>query len=148
MTGITNANNKFVPQIVDNVLEPTYEAYTFPLPVDEYTSDTFWSTVGGLFIFFVLIQFMYPINIVVSVLVTEKADKIAEGLKMMGATLFSYWFSWISWWFMEYTFIALSVTLFAVVGQVFKYSDIVVIFLWFWGFCLSLSGLAILMSTS
>ena len=73
---------------------------------------------------------------------------IAEGLKMMGATLFSYLFSWISWWFMEYTFIALSVTLFAVVGQVFKYSDIVVIFLWFWGFCLSLSGLAILMSTS
>ena len=52
-----------------------------------YETDAFWSTLQGLFVFFILISFVYPFSQIVKTLVEEKADKIKEGLKMMGATV-------------------------------------------------------------
>ena len=58
--------------------------YVHPTPA--YTKDDFWVTITGLFVFFILISFVYPYSQIVKALVEEKAAKIKEGLKMMGAT--------------------------------------------------------------
>ena len=67
----------------------------FPFPTASYSTDAFWDDLGWMMFAFILIQFISPINVIVSVLVNEKADKITEGLKMMGATLASYWVSYL-----------------------------------------------------
>ena len=124
-----------------------YDYTTFPFPLKGFKTDAFWTDFGALFFFFVLVQFVYPINVIVTVLVNEKAAKIAEGLKMMGATLASYWASWILWFFIEMAIVSLLIALSGAVFQVFKYSDIGVIFMYFWPMTLSLSGMSMLIST-
>lgn len=119
----------------------------FPFPVKGFSTDRFWSDFGALFFFFVLIQFVYPINVIVTVLVNEKADKIAEGLKMMGATLASYWVSWIVWFFCESAIVSFLIAIAGKVFNVFKFSDMGVIFMFFWGLTLSLSSLGMMIST-
>ena len=98
--------------------------------------------------FFIIVIFVNPINMMVSVLVQDKANRLTEGLKMMGATNSSLWISWTFWWFLEMTLIAFGITLVGKLGYIFEYSDATVIFVWFWSFALSLSGLAMLISTS
>ena len=137
---IINASN-------NNMLESRFEAWSFPMPVASYETDDFWTDFETLYVFFLLIQFIYPINNVISVLVQEKADRITEGLKMMGATYWSYWCSSIFWFFMEWTIITILVTIVASGLEVFEYSQWTVVFVWYYTFGLSLFGMSILVSS-
>eukprot|EP01084_Bolivina_argentea_P043552 80231_1 len=65
--------------------------FVFPTPA--YQADDFWLTITGLFVFFILIAFVYPYSQIVKALVGEKAAKIKEGMKMMGATFSTFWVS-------------------------------------------------------
>ena len=83
----------------------------------------------------------------VTALVEEKSARITESLKMMGSSKTAYWLSWILWFGFEQTLIAISVTFIGSWTQVWKYSDVWVMFFWWWGFCLSLTGYCTLIST-
>eukprot|EP01083_Nonionella_stella_P272400 923657_1 len=119
----------------------------FVFPTGSYSTDDFWTTLEGLFVFFILISFVYPFSQIVKSLVEEKADKIKEGLKMMGATFSTFWVSWYLWFFMEFTIMA---ACFAFIGEwmdVFLYSNIWIIFLWMLLFCINLVTYGTLVST-
>ncbi len=108
------ADNAGVPwdSVSDEIL--TMNKGHFVFPTASYSTDGFWSTLEGLFIFFILISFVYPFSQIVKSLVEEKADKIKEGLKMMGATFSTFWVSWYLWFFMEFTIMA---ACFAFIGE-------------------------------
>lgn len=88
----------------------TFWGLNFWFPTAAYQEDDYWSAMQYTFFFFTLIQFIYPINLNVSSLVEEKAARIAEGMKMMGASKTAYWLSWILWFGFEQTLIALGMT--------------------------------------
>lgn len=92
-------------------------------------------------------MFSYPVIQVLSILIEEKASKIKEGMKMMGATTSTYWLSWFIWFFCEFTLICAAVTAVGIGGGVFRFSSGGVIFMWYWMFCLSSGAFAMLLST-
>eukprot|EP01083_Nonionella_stella_P115453 342352_1 len=119
----------------------------FVFPSAAFATDTFWTTVQGFFVFFILISFVYPFSQIVKSLVEEKAGKIKEGLQMMGATFASFWVSWYLWFLFEFIIMA---ACFAFLGKwwdVFQYSDVTVIFVWMLLFCVNLVTYATLVST-
>ena len=128
-------------------LHDQFYGLNFYLPTAAFKSDQFWFYLQYTFIFFTLLQYIYPINLNVSSLVEEKAARIAEGMKMMGATKSAYWLSWILWFGFEQTLISLGIAFIGHWTAVFKWSDPFVIFFWIWGFSLSLSGFSTLIST-
>ena len=65
----------------------------------------------------------------------------------MGSSKTAYWLSWILWFGLEQTIIAIGVAFIGKWTNVWKYSDPWVMFFWWWGFCLSLTGFATLVST-
>merc|ERR1719295_2172033 len=133
------------PEVNGTIIGMTKGFWAFP--VGEYETDSFWSTLTNLFVFFILISFVYPFSQIVKVLVEEKADKIKEGLKMMGATFGTFWMSWYLWFLFEFFIMAL---LFSALGKwlnIFKYSEFSLIFLWMLLFCVNLVTYATLIST-
>ena len=66
---------------------------------------------------------------------------------ILGATLASYWISWILWFFFEMSIIAFLIALFGKITDVFKYSDMSIMFFYFLGMTLSISGLSMVVST-
>ena len=152
--GLKNNNNSnnnmddsiFIP-FINQTLSNKFEAWSFPMPVERYETDDFWSDFETLYVFFLLIQFIYPINNTISVLVEEKSQRIKEGLRMMGGTYWSYWLSWIVWYIFEWTLITIFMTIIASGLDVFEYSEWSVIFVWYYTFGLSLLGLSILIAS-
>ena len=124
-----------------------FKGLNFYMPTAAYSENDYWSNMQYAFLFFLMLMYIYPINLNVSALVEEKAAKIAEGMKMMGATKSAYWLSFVIWFGMEQTFIAFCIAFIGHWLAVFNYSNPWIIFLWIWGFSLSLSGFSTLVST-
>ncbi|ETO25529.1 hypothetical protein RFI_11610 [Reticulomyxa filosa] len=67
-------------------------------PTASFKSDNYWDNIGFAFCWFIIFGFVYPFNQVASQLVDEKSFKTKEGMKMMGATVTTYWtgpFFWV-----------------------------------------------------
>ncbi len=109
----------------------------FVFPTEKFETDGWWLTGQYILPYFLLMAFIYPMTQVTSYLVVEKSTKIKEGMKMMGASTAAFWTSWIIWFLVLFTLIAVICTIIAVVGDVFKYSDSGIMFLWIWVYCLS-----------
>eukprot|EP01084_Bolivina_argentea_P269164 457390_1 len=142
MVNISNANMDTL-----NIMSKEYSKGLFMFPTKSYEESTYWNYIGQTFPFILFIMFCYPIITVLSILIEEKQSKIKEGMKMMGATTSTYWLSWFIFFFIEFTMIAVLVTLLGIGGHVFRYSDGIIIFLWFWLFCLSSATFAMMIST-
>lgn len=72
-----------------------------------------------------------------SSILTEKENKIREGMKIMGMQDSSFYLSWISWYMIIYTIISILVTL-ILIGSVYKNSNFLLIFVWHWLFSMTL----------
>ena len=81
------------------------------------------------FTIFTAIMFIYPIIQILSLLVSEKASKIKEGMKMMGATNSIYWCSMYLWFTLEFTLICIIIVCVGFVMDVFLCSDALIIIL-------------------
>ena len=67
-------------------------------------------------------------------------------MMVSGGNTLSFWLSWWLEFFVEATIITLVVTLVAFGGDVFRWSDPVIIFLWFWLFFINLMAFATMIS--
>ena len=63
----------------------------FPMATADYTRDYFWIYLSGSAPLLFLVAFIYPFVEVISILVTEKSQKLKEGMRMMGAPSLSFW---------------------------------------------------------
>lgn len=70
-------------------------------------------------------------------LLVEKEKKIREGMKIMGMQDSSFYLSWIIQYFITYTLISLLMAAVLKIA-IFKKSDYIFLFIWFWLFTISL----------
>ena len=132
---------------VDSVTNPEFQFGIFAMPTAGYVTDDFYSILSGMLPFLMILAFIYPYFVISGAVVQEKADKIKEGLQMMGASITSYWLSIYLYYGAKFLIIALLCTIIAWSTDVFKYSDFMVIFLWFALFLMTLLTSAIMLST-
>ncbi|KAI9140082.1 hypothetical protein BKA69DRAFT_1081761 [Paraphysoderma sedebokerense] len=100
-------------------------------------TSSFFRTISSIYI---IIAFTPMIQFLLVTIVTEKESKIKEGMRMQGLSLSAYWGSWF-WTYAALIFvISLVMTVLSIVGRLFANSNIVLIFVMFCLFGLSIIG--------
>ena len=85
-TFVDNSITKYIAKINGNInvtdIDNMYKG-SETMPFYTPKNDEFWKDFGTFYLFFTMIQFVYPFSQSVSQLIHEKADKIKEGMQMM-----------------------------------------------------------------
>lgn len=119
-------------------------AGTADFPNEEEKTDGFWQIVGIYFALLMILSLLYPIANVIKALVAEKESKIREGMLMMALRQDALWATWIFHFLC--LFIPLAVIMMLVGTELFAYSDMEYIFLYFLVFFLASIAYSILVS--
>ena len=86
-----------------------------------------------------LIMYILPVYRTLSRIISEKETKAKESMRMMGLSDSSYWLSWFTYYFFVVTMISvLCIIILAI--NVIKFSNMFLVFLYFWLFGMSLFG--------
>ncbi|CAN6577001.1 unnamed protein product [Malus baccata var. baccata] len=117
-----------------------------PFPTREYTDDEFQSIIKSVMGVLYLLGFLYPISRLISYSVFEKEQKIKEGLYMMGLKDGIFHLSWFITYALQFAISSAIITV-STMGNLFKYSDKSVVFIYFFFFGLSAIMLSFLIST-
>lgn len=116
------------------------------MPTQHFKSDTFQYVISSTLGIFYILSFLYPVSRLIRALTLDKELKIKEGMKMMGLTDTIYNLSWLITTFLQFTLIAILITL--VTGStVFAYSDKIYVFIFFEAFSLAVIMMCFLVST-
>lgn len=128
--------NDLIFQTVSNNSKNSIDFVVAPEKYTSLRTDEFGNFIGFLLPFFVVIAYLSPLIIVVFRMVREKETKVKEGMKIMGLTESSYFFSWLLYYTCLTTFHALLNS--AILMGVFKYVPFGYVFLFFWlyGMCI------------
>lgn len=102
--------------------------------------------MAGMLPFFLLLIYILPMYRLISNIVSEKESKARESMRMMGLVDFSYWLSWWVYYVIIVTLISV-LCIIVLSFNVIKYSNMGLIFLFFWLYGLSLFGLAIFLQS-
>jgi ATP-binding cassette subfamily A (ABC1) protein 3 len=125
---------------------PLFDVSFVPFPFAAHKQDNFKSYVGQVFGLFLVVAFMWPFSRMVRNMVEEKEKKLSEGMKMMGLRNSVFWMSWVVTYLISFTIVCILVIAVSKLS-LFKYSDIGILFAFFFSFCLSLISLACLVTT-
>ncbi|CAN6443979.1 unnamed protein product [Victoria cruziana] len=117
-----------------------------PFPTREYTDDEFQSIVKRVMGVLYLLGFLYPVSRLISYSVSEKEQKIREGLQMMGLRDKIFYLSWFITYIAQFAVSAAIITC-CTMTTIFQYSDKTVVFTYFLLFGLSAIMLSFLIST-
>lgn len=117
-----------------------------PFPTRQYTDDEFQSIIKTVMGVLYLLGFLYPISRLISYAVSEKEQKIKEGLYMMGLKDEIFYLSWFIAYAVQFAISSGIITV-CTMSTLFKYSDMSVVFIYFFLFGLSTIMLSFLIST-
>lgn len=117
-----------------------------PFPTREYTDDEFQSIVKKVMGVLYLLGFLYPVSRLISYSVSEKEQKIKEGLYMMGLKDEIFYLSWFITYAFQFAISSGIITL-CTMNTLFQYSDTSLVFFYFFSFGLSAIMLSFLIST-
>ncbi len=92
--------------IENNENKPSFQYGIYPMPTAGYLTDEFFKILSDFLTFMMILAFIYPYFVLSGAIVQEKASKIKEGLRMMGASVTSYWLSIYCYYGIKFTFIA------------------------------------------
>jgi len=126
---------------------PSFQYGMFVMPTAGYVTDEFYEVLAGMLPFLLILAFIYPYFVITGFVVQEKASKIKEGLRMMGASISVYWLSIYLYYGVKFTVIAFLCTLISWTTNVFQFSAFVIVFLWFSLFLFTLLCSAVMFST-
>lgn len=128
--------NDVIYQTVSNNNRNTIDFVVAPEKYTLLKTDAFGGFIGFLLPFFVVIAYLSPLIIVVFRMIREKETKVKEGMKIMGLTESSYFFSWLSYYVCLTTFHAVLNS--AILMGLFKFVPFGYVFLFFWlyGMCI------------
>lgn len=110
-----------------------------PFKLDQYNKDGFGSMISGILPFFMLLTYILPVYRTLSRILSEKETKARESMKMMGLKDFSYWLSWLTYYFLVTLIISILCTI-IIKGRVATHTDAGLLFLYFFLFGFSLFG--------
>ncbi|CAE8598611.1 unnamed protein product, partial [Polarella glacialis] len=114
---------------------------TIPMPVAGVVLDGFYELIALVFPLVFIVAFLYTQKKVLNELITEKETKVRESLRMLGVSSTAI----IGSWFVTYGLIfGVLCGIFALVASfdVFPYSDLTLIFAFFWLWCMSFLAFA------
>ena len=101
--------------------------------LEHFFSDTlFWNTYNKKVLPLIVVFLRMSSSIL-----TEKENKIREGMKIMGMQDASFYLSWVSWYMIIYTIISIVITIILILS-IYKNSNFILIFIWYWFFCMTL----------
>ena len=122
---------------------PSIGILTTPMKTGATVEDDF-APVFGLISFFVTLMYLIPVYRITFRIVSEKESRARESMKMMGLKDSSYWLSWFVYYLLLVTTISIVTTIVLSSGNVIKYSDGFLSFLYLWLFGLSLFGIVMM----
>ncbi|XP_072953821.1 ABC transporter A family member 1 isoform X1 [Typha angustifolia] len=117
-----------------------------PFPTREYTDDEFQSIVKTVMGVLYLLGFLYPISRLISYSVSEKEQKIKEGLHMMGLKDEIFYLSWFITYSLQFAISSAIITA-CTMSSLFLYSDKSLVFVYFFLFGVSAVMLSFFIST-
>ncbi|GAM19757.1 hypothetical protein SAMD00019534_029320, partial [Acytostelium subglobosum LB1] len=127
----------------DQVLGNGFNTTQYPSPVNPFVITTF----NILFPIYFPLFFMYSLQQLIILLVTEKKDGIKEGLKVMGMRESAYWISNIIMQLVMNIILILVMEIMCYPSKVIHYSSPVMVFISFFFYSLTLIGIAFAIST-
>ncbi|OWY92623.1 ABC transporter [Phytophthora megakarya] len=116
-----------------------------PFPVDDYTSSPFYDNVSTVFAIVFIMAYLFTISRILVVLIQEKELRQREFMKILGVTEKTIFLTW----YMTYAAILFVGVIQALAGLagLFPNSSLIVTFLFFFLFGMSVLALAFLIST-
>mmetsp|Transcript_7608 Transcript_7608/g.12112 ORF Transcript_7608/g.12112 Transcript_7608/m.12112 type:complete len:1794 (-) Transcript_7608:303-5684(-) len=107
-----------------------------PFPTPQYREDEFDGYVSSLLPILFTLTFIWPVTRLVKQFVEEKELRIKEGLKTMGMSTSAHFLSWFVTYILVFLVMCLLILLVTHFGRVYTYSNLFIIFLYFYIFCL------------
>ncbi|EGZ20190.1 hypothetical protein PHYSODRAFT_494903 [Phytophthora sojae] len=117
-----------------------------PFPADDYTSSPFYDSVSSVFAIVFILAYLFTISRILVVLIQEKELRLREFMKILGVTEKTIFLTW----YITYAailFVGAVVQALAGLAGLFPNSSLIVTFLFFFLFGLSVLALAFLIST-
>ncbi|GMF36770.1 unnamed protein product [Phytophthora fragariaefolia] len=127
-------------------LQSMLGASVAPFPVDNYTNSPFYANVASVFSIVFIMAYLFTISRILVVLIQEKELRLREFMKILGVTEKTITFTW----YMTYAailFVGAVVQALAGLAGLFPNSSLIVTFLFFFLFGMSVLALAFLIST-
>jgi len=125
----------------------SFEVGVFNFPVTGYLKDDYHTYFGTTLPTLFFAAFVYSFSQTVAKIVNEKASKITEGMKMMGASGFNLWASHYIYALMFSLWVSVWAAIILKGMLVYRYMDGFILFLWVFLFSFSSCCLAIMIST-
>merc|ERR1719210_1413026 len=93
-----------------------------------------------------ILGWIYPVSLLVKEVVYEKQERLREVMRVMGLRTWVYWGSWMASAMAQLTFLVFLMVLLMSGGKVLKFSNPLLVFLFFWLYSGSIVSLAMLIS--
>eukprot|EP00457_Paulinella_chromatophora_P000191 gb/GEZN01000191.1/.p1 GENE.gb/GEZN01000191.1/~~gb/GEZN01000191.1/.p1 ORF type:complete len:1907 (-),score=328.53 gb/GEZN01000191.1/:145-5865(-) len=127
---------------------PNFAFTLAPFPTPEHSQDNFASYMDKGIGLLLVIAFYWPFSGLVKSVVEEKELKLQEGMKMMGLQSTAFWLSWISTALVSLLCSCLLIlALNATVFPVFKHSSPSLLLVWWMGYGVATTSMAVCLST-
>ncbi|GMF13566.1 unnamed protein product [Phytophthora lilii] len=126
--------------------QPLMGATVAPFPVNNFDSSSFYDTISNVFPVIFALSYLFTISRILVVFIQEKELRLREFMKILGVTEKTI----IITWYMTYTiilFVGAVVQALAGLAGLFPKTSVILTFLFFWLFGMSVLALAYLVST-
>ncbi|GMF13570.1 unnamed protein product [Phytophthora lilii] len=146
LAGLSNSTKEALLMPLRQAPQAVVGATVAPFPVDDYTSSPFYERVDAVFSIMFIMAYLFTISRILAVLIQEKELRLREFMKILGVTEMTITFTW----YMTYAvilFVGAIVQSIAGLAGLFPNSSLIVTFLFFFLFGLSVLALAFLIST-
>uniref|UniRef100_H3H5H8 ABC transporter domain-containing protein n=1 Tax=Phytophthora ramorum TaxID=164328 RepID=H3H5H8_PHYRM len=146
VAGLSNSTKEALLTPLRQAPQSMLGATVAPFPVDDYTSSPFYASVANVFSIVFIMAYLFTISRILVVLIQEKELRLREFMKILGVTEKTI----ILTWYITYAaimFVGAVIQALAGLTGLFPNSSLIVTFLFFFLFGLSVLALAFLIST-
>ncbi|KAL4102862.1 hypothetical protein PRIC1_006604 [Phytophthora ramorum] len=146
VAGLSNSTKEALLTPLRQAPQSMLGATVAPFPVDDYTSSPFYDNVSTVFSIVFVMAYLFTISRILVVLIQEKELRLREFMKILGVTEKTI----ILTWYITYAaimFVGAVIQALAGLAGLFPNSSLIVTFLFFFLFGLSVLALAFLIST-
>ncbi|KAE9098788.1 ABC transporter A family member 1 [Phytophthora fragariae] len=146
LAGLSNSTKETLLTPLRQAPQPMLGATVAPFPVDNYTSSPFYANVATVFSIVFIMAYLFTISRILVVLIQEKELRLREFMKILGVTEKTITLTW----YITYAvilFVGAVVQAIAGLAGLFPNSSLIVTFLFFFLFGMSVLALAFLIST-
>ncbi|KAG6615655.1 ABC transporter A family member 1 [Phytophthora cinnamomi] len=146
VAGLSNSTKETLLVPLRQAPQSMLGATVAPFPGDNYTSSPFYDNVSTVFSIVFVLAYLFTISRILVVLIQEKELRLREFMKILGVTENTIFFTW----YITYTvilFVGAVVQALAGLVGLFPNSSLIVTFLFFFLFGMSVLALGFLIST-